>query len=316
VSFEWPWLLLGLLLVPLALAGYLLLQRRRMRYAVRFTNLDLLANVVERSPGWRRHLPPALALLALAALLTGIARPHATVDVPREQGTVVLAMDVSGSMTATDVEPSRLEAARTAAERFLDQLPDGFKVGLVSFSTQAAVLTRPTNDHEAARASLESLVAGGGTAIGEAIRSSVELVPEEGEEEVPFSVLLLSDGENTAGMDPLMAAEEAAQRNIPVYTIALGTQEGIVRLPDEFGNVETIPVPPDEETMERIAEETDGRFFKAPSDDDLRSVYEEIGSRVGFEQEEREITFVFAGLGGLLILAAGALSALWFNRIP
>jgi Ca-activated chloride channel family protein len=133
---------------------------------------------------------------------------------------------------------------------------------------------------------------------------------------VPFSVLLLSDGENTAGMDPLMAAEEAAQRSIPVYTIALGTQEGIVRLPDEFGNVQTIPVPPDEETMERIAEETDARFFKAPSDDDLRSVYEEIGSRVGFEQEEREITFLFAGLGGLLILAAGALSALWFNRIP
>lgn len=323
MSFEWPLALLGLILVPLALVGYVLAQRRRMRYAARFTNLDLLANVVERSPGWRRHLPPALALLALAALLTGMARPQATIPVPRDQATVILAMDTSGSMRATDVAPSRLLVARSAAESFLDELPEQFRVGLVSFSSQAQVLAPPTDERTLVRQTLGSLEAEGGTAIGEAILRSVELGlagttdgGEDSGEAPPVSILLLSDGANSAGPEPLETAPEAQAAGIPIYTIALGTADGIVQDRDPSGGTRTLAVPPDPETLAQVAEMTGGRFFDAPSEDDLRAVYEEIGSQVGFEEEEQEITFLFAAAGGLLLLAGATLSVLWFNRIP
>jgi Ca-activated chloride channel homolog len=323
MSFEWPLALLGLALVPLALLGYLLVQRRRMRYAVRFTNLDLLANVVERSPRWRRHLPPALALLALTALLVGLARPHAAIAVPREQATVVLAMDVSGSMEATDVEPNRLEAARSEAQRFLGRLPDELRVGAVSFSSEAQVLASPSDDHAGVAETLDELQPGGGTAIGEAILRSLDLGLAEGDAaaaersaEPPLSILLLSDGANSAGIEPLEAAQEAQAAGVPVFTIALGTPEGTIEGTDDSGNARTIAVPPDPETLTQVAESTGGRFFDAPSGDDLRSVYEEIGSQVGFETEQQEITFLFAAAGGLLLLLGAGLSALWFNRIP
>jgi Ca-activated chloride channel homolog len=324
MSFEWPLALLGLALVPLALLGYVLVQRRRMRYAARFTNLDLLANVVERSPRWRRHLPPALALLALTALLVGLARPHAAIAVPREQATVVLAMDVSGSMAATDVEPTRLEAARSEAQRFLGQLPDELRVGVVSFSSEAQVLAAPSDGHAVVAETLDELRPGGGTAIGEAILRSLDLGLAAGDAaaardtsaEPPLSILLLSDGANSAGTEPLEAAQEAQAAGVPVFTIALGTPEGTIEGTDDSGNSRTIAVPPDPEALTEVAERTGGRFFDAPSGDDLRSVYEEIGSQVGFETEEQEITFLFAAAGGLLLLLGGALSALWFNRIP
>jgi Ca-activated chloride channel homolog len=323
MSFEWPLALFGLILVPLALAGYLLAQRRRMRYAARFTNLDLLANVVERSPGWRRHLPPALALLALAALLTGMARPQATIPVPREQATVILAMDTSGSMRATDVAPSRLVAARSAAESFLDELPERFRVGLISFSSQAQVLAPPTDERALVGQTLGSLEAEGGTAIGEAILRSVELAlagttdgGEHSGDGPPVSILLLSDGANSAGPEPLEAAPEAQAARIPIYTIALGTPSGTIEETDPSGAARTLSVPPDPETLAQVAEMTDGHFFDAPSEDDLRAVYEEIGSQVGFEEEEQEITFLFAAAGGLLLIAGATLSVLWFNRLP
>ena len=322
MTFEWPLALLGLALVPLALVGYLLVQRRRMRYAARFMNLDLLANVVERAPGWRRHVPAALALLALAALIVAVARPSATIAVPRERATVVLAMDTSGSMTATDVAPTRLDAARSAADSFLEQLPERFRVGVVSFSSQAQVLASPTDDRALVRETLGSLEAEGGTALGEAILRSVEAAGaaagegEQAAEPPPVSILLLSDGANSTGPEPTETAREAEAAGIPIYTIALGTPDGIVEGTDRAGNARTIRVPPDPETLAEIAEMTDGRFFDAPTEEDLRCVYEEVGSQVGLEEEEQEVTFLFAGASAVLVLAGAGLSALWFNRIP
>jgi Ca-activated chloride channel homolog len=320
VSFASPFILWGLLLVPIALLGYWLVQRRRIKYAARFTNLDLLANVVDASPGRRRHVPALLALAALAALIVAMARPQAVVAVPREEATVVLTMDGSASMNATDVDPTRLDAAKSAASTFLDGLPERFRVGLVSFSNATRVLEEPTDDREAVRTSLAGIKGEVGTAIGDAIRDSIALAPrdENGErsDEDLFAVLLLSDGMNSAGVDPLDVLDEAKEAGVPIYTIALGTEAGTVQIPNEFGELETYEVPPDPETLRRIAEETGGRFFEAPSEADLEAVYEEIGSQVSYEDEERELTAAFAGAGAFFLLIGAALSALWFGRIP
>jgi Ca-activated chloride channel homolog len=320
MSFATPLILWGLLLIPLALVGYWLVQRRRIKYAARFTNLDLLANIVDASPGRRRHIPAVLALAAIAALVVAMARPQAVVAVPREEATVVLTMDGSASMNATDVPPTRLDAAKSAASTFLDGLPERFRVGLVSFSNSTRVLEEPTDDHEAVRSSLDSIQGEVGTAIGDGIRDSIALAPrdEDGErsDETLFAVLLLSDGANSAGVDPRDVLPEAQEAGVPIYAIALGTEAGTVEIPNPFGEMQTISVPPDPETLRQIAEETGGRFFEAPSEADLEAVYEEIGSQVSYEDEERELTAAFAAVGAIFLLIGGSLSALWFGRIP
>lgn len=325
MTFAWPLALASLALVPLALGVYLLLQRRRMRYAVRFTNLDLLANVVDEKPRWRRHVPPALFALALTLLLVGVARPQVVMQTPDERATVVLAMDVSGSMEATDVEPTRLVAAQQAADTFLDKVPDRLKVGLVTFSNGADVLVAPTDDHDAVRSALGSLQAGGATAIGDAIAASTRLgspgdtafAAEGSAEDAPLVVLLLSDGEPSPDtLDPLQAAEEANSRGVRIYTVALGTDEGTVTLTDQLGNEEVVPLPPDRETLSRIAEISGGQFFDAPSEAALEQVYAELGSDVGSKEEKTDVTWAFAGAGALLLLAGGLLSTFWFNRLP
>jgi Ca-activated chloride channel homolog len=320
ITFVWPLALLSLLLIPLAIAGYVLVQRRRVKYAARFTNLNLLANVVDRSPGWRRHLPPAFALAALAALLVCLARPQTTEAIARKRTTVVLAIDVSGSMAATDVAPTRLAAAREAAKTFLDQLPKSVRVGVVSFASQAQVVTPATDDRNLVRAALDSLRAEGGTAIGDAIQRSVAVGVaargSAGGRKRPFSILLLSDGANSSGITPLEGAARARKAKAPVYTIALGTPNGVVQQEDEFGNLHTIPVPPDPDTLRRVAAQTGGRFYDAPSEGDLKAVYERLSSRVGFLQEKHEVSYAFAAGAAVLLLTAGTLSALWFGRIP
>ncbi len=326
MSFGWPLALLGLLLVPLAVAGYWLAQRRRMRYAARFTNLDLLANVVERSPGWRRHVPPALVLLALAALLVSLARPETAVSVPREQATIMLTMDTSGSMAATDVEPTRMVAARAAAHSFVDDLPEKFRVGVVSFAGAAQLMAPPTHERPLTSRAIDSLEAFGGTALGDALGLSLAAGRDEeaersprtdGDEQPPLVILLLSDGKNTAGrLQPLAAASEAQRLGVPIFAVALGTPQGTVRVQDEYGVEQIVAVPPDPATLRQIAGRTGGEFFAAPDEESLSRVYREIGSRVGYVKEKREITFVFAAAGTLLLLAGGTLSALWFNRIP
>ena len=332
MSFAWPAFLWGLLLVPTAGVLYLLAQQRRKRHAVRFTNLELLANVVPRTPGWRRHLPPVLLLMALSALLLGLARPQATVLVPREEANVVLVMDVSGSMEATDVSPNRLAAAQDAAGAFLDRLPDDLRVGLVTFSEREQVLSLPTADHAAVRDALDSLEAEGGTAMGDGLLRATEISQlgvgggdagrtgggdvrgGEGDREgVPAAVVLLSDGSSTDGeTEPEEAAERARALGVPVFTVALGTEEGTVEGP---GGQE-VPVPPDAETLRRISEETGGESFASASEADLVSVYRDLGSSLGFVEEDREVTAAFAAAGAVLILAGGALSTLWFGRLP
>jgi Ca-activated chloride channel homolog len=320
MSFASPFILWGLLLVPVALLAYWLVQRRRIKYAARFTNLDLLANVVDASPGRRRHLPALLALAALAALIVAMARPQTVVAVPRDDATVVLTMDSSASMTATDVPPSRLDAAKSAASSFLDRLPERFRVGLASFSSTVRVLEEPTEDRDAVRTSLDSLEGDVGTALGDAILASVELAPTSEEQERAgkplFAVLLLSDGANSTGSEPLAILDEAKEAGVPIYTIALGTPDGTVEITNDYGETQTYAVPPDPETLKRVAEETGGRFFEAPTEADLTAVYEEIGSQVSYEDEERELTAAFAGAGAVFLLIGVSLSALWFGRIP
>jgi Ca-activated chloride channel family protein len=319
MSFAAPSFLWLLLLVPIGIALYVLMQRRRVRYAARFTNLDLLANVVDASPGRRRHLPALFAIAALAALLVALARPQMTVAVPQDEASVVLALDSSGSMMATDVAPSRFEAAKSAAATFLDGLPQRIRVGVVSFAGGASVLVAPTDDRESVRSAIDRLEAEGGTALGEAIVRSVELAPEEArtaDGEPLFSVLLLSDGENSTGIDPGTAIERAREAGVAIYTVALGTDQGVVEVRDDFGTLHRVEVPPDRETLRQVAQETGGRYFEAFSDAELAEVYEEIGSQVAYRDDEREVTAAFAGAGAVLLLLGSALSLAWFGRIP
>src|SRR5215204_6556520 len=288
MTFAFPIALAALALVPILLVAYAVVQRRRVKYALRFTNLPMLANVVDRAPRWRRHVPPLLVLTALAALIVGVARPQVAVAVPREEGTVILTIDRSGSMLATDVSPTRMAAARAAARTFVKGLPKNFKVGLVSFSDQADVVLPPTANHEQAVNALTTLV-----------------------------VLLLSDGANTTGdATPLEAAAEAAKAKVPVYTVALGTDAGTITTTSADGESRIYRVPPDPTTLAAVAERTGGRFFEAADASSLRSVYNRIGSQVGTEIEQRELTAVLTGAGAFLVLAGSALSLAWFHRIP
>ena len=322
MTFATPWVLWGLFLVPLALFAYWLVQRRRIKYAARFTNLDLLANVVDASPGRRRHLPALFALAALAALIVAVARPQTSVAVPRDDATVIMTLDSSASMTATDVPPTRLDAAKSASKSFLDKLPDRFKVGLVSFSTLVSVLQQPTEDRDAVRSSLNGIQGDVGTAIGDAIVESVALAPKPDEDQQRagkkplVAILLLSDGANSVGREPLDVVDVAKKAGIPIYTIAFGTPNGTVEITNDLGVTQTYNVPPDPETLKRIAEETGGRFFEAPTESDLEAVYDEIGSQVSYEDEKRELTAAFAGAGAVFLLLGAGLSALWFGRIP
>jgi Ca-activated chloride channel family protein len=322
MSFATPWVLWGLLIVPIGLLVYWLVQRRRNKYAARFTNLDLLANIVDASPGRRRHIPALLALASLAALVVAMARPQAVVAVPRDDATVVLTMDSSASMTATDVQPTRLDAAKSAASSFLDKLPDRFRVGLVSFSSSVQVLEEPSDDRDAVRTSLKGIESDVGTALGDAIVTSVGLAPDRTEQEKLsggkplFAVLLLSDGANSTGSEPLNILDDAKKAGVPIYTIALGTDEGTVDITNDVGVTETLAVPPDRATLQKVAEETGGRYFEAPTEADLQAVYDEIGSQVSWEDEQRELTAAFAGAGAVFLLLGAGLSALWFGRIP
>lgn len=307
---------LWLLLLPAALAAaYVLLQRRRPAYAVRFTELDLLASLVPRSAVWKRHVPAALLLLSLVALTAAFARPTGEVRVPRERATVVVALDVSISMRAEDVTPDRITAARAAASAFVEGLPDRFNVGLVSFSGVASVVVPPTQDHASVRAAIGSLGLANSTAIGEAVFAGLDAlqsVPgEPGQSAPPARIVLLSDGTNTVGRSPSVAAEAALQAGVPVSTIAYGTQEGVVELDGQL-----IEVPVDEPALERLARATGGSAFAAQSGEELDAVYDDIGSQVGSTLERREVTSGVAGVALGLALAAAAASLVWSARLP
>jgi Ca-activated chloride channel homolog len=320
VSFDWPLVLLALLLLPVLVALYVVSEARRRRSQAAFGNPDLLPNVIDRAPGKLRHLPLAVLLLGLATMIVGVARPHATVSVPREEATVILAIDTSRSMKATDIPPSRLEAAREAARAFLARVPEKFRVGVVSFSTRAAVAVPPTEDRELVETALESLTPGEGTAIGDAvalgIRMGTRQLPE-GEVAPPRSILLISDGARDGGrVEPAEAAQEAKEKGIPVHTVLVGTENGVVEETLTGGFRRIIRVPPSPETLQQLAATTGGSFYTALDDEQLSTVYEELGSRLGEREELREVTDVFAGGAALLLLIGGSLSAFLFRRVP
>jgi Ca-activated chloride channel family protein len=304
-----------LLAAVAGLAGaYVVLQRRRRHYAVRFTNLDLLASVAPRRPGWRRHVPAAAVGLALLALVVGLARPARDERVPKEAATVMLVIDVSASMQATDVSPSRLEAAVSAARSFVGDLPSSLEVGLVAFDRTARVLATPTTDHRAVSDTLSRLTTGPGTATGDAIEAALAAIDAANGDvanttKPSAAIVLLSDGVTTVGQPIEEAAAAAADEKVPVTTIAFGTDAGTV---DVQGR--TVPVPADQTSMTTVAEATGGRFFEAASARELRSIYADIGTRVGYSVEQREIGMTFVAIALVLLLAAVAAALVWTGR--
>jgi Ca-activated chloride channel family protein len=308
VSFAAPLFLLGLLAIPAGAALHVLAQRRRRKFAVRFPGAPIAAAAAPAAPRWRRHVPAALLALAGTGLVLALARPEATVAVPVEQATVVLVTDVSGSMRATDVSPDRLQAAVSAGQDFLDEAPDELRVGAVSFSDIARTIQAPSTDHEQTRSALSTLVADGGTATGDGLDAALQtLAPDEGDRSPPAAIVLLSDGRATAGRDPIEVARQAAEQDVPIYTVALGTPNGMV---------EGLSVPPDPETMREIADASGGEAFEVSDGDELSAVYERLGSQLGTREETREITAGFAAAGLLLLGGAMVASVRWLGRLP
>jgi Ca-activated chloride channel family protein len=315
MRFLVAWRLLLLLGVGGLVGAWIASLSRRRRDTVRFTNVALLDVIAPERPGWRRHLPAALWLAALALLVVGFARPVRTVAVPRH-ATVVLALDVSLSMQATDVDPSRLDVAKEAARNFIDDLPDGIDLGLVIFSGTVHTV-EPTNDHELLRQAIDAASLSEGTAIGEAIYAGLDMIaaaptdnPDD-PEVMPGRLVVMSDGATTQGRPDTDAADAAAEARVPVDTIAFGTPEGQITVD---GVTDTVPVAP--EPLQDIASTTQGDFFEADSLDDLTSAYDDIGDVVGHEDEERPVDGWFIGAGLLLLTAAGLLSLLWSQRLP
>ena len=325
MTFAWPTALVGLALIPVLAAVYVVGARRRRHAARRFANPALVPNLVPSSPGWRRHVAPVLALAALALLVVGVARPHVVRNVTRDDATVVLAIDTSRSMAAQDVQPSRFDAAKRAAAAFLDELPDNYSVGIVSFSTSADPVLPPTTDREAAKTALAELRLGSGTAIGNAITRSVDLALDQRPGErprprsggrAPAAVLLLSDGAQTAGdIRPLPAAQRARRLGVPVSTVALGTGNAVVEVPRQGGLKERVTVAPDVSTLRLVARTTGGSFSSAPDAARLQAVYRELGTRLAHDRKRVEVTSAFAAGGAVLMLIGGTLSSLWFRRV-
>ena len=309
MSFREPLLLAGLVIVPLALLAYWVAQRRRRRYAIRYPAVDVLAGVAGRARG--RHLPALLALLSLVALGIALGRPERTIAVEQRQGTVMLVHDTSGSMQATDVKPDRLSAARDAARTLARSLPEEFRLGVISFNTRAEQASEPTTDRSQVLRAIDELEIEGGTAMGDGLRLGVNAIrtPVIGTDgrpqRLPGAIVLLSDGASTKGEDPRKVAAEARKPKIPIYAVALGTQNGMLRQKD--GSM--TPVPPDTATLDSIARDTGGRSFTAPTARDLEVVYANLGRGLAKREEKQEVTAAFAG-GGLALLLAGLVAGL------
>ena len=315
MSFIAPLGLLVLFAVPLALIAHVAAGRRRRRYPVRFPALATLAAVAAPEPRWSRHLPFALLALALAALAISLARPQKTVQVAVERASVVLVTDISRSMSATDVSPTRLEAARGAAENFLDQVPDELRVGLVAFSDSAQTLQTPTTDHDAVSTALQTLQPIAGTATGAGLGTALNDLKIRGGDDSarrpPAALVLLSDGSATDGVAADRVAADARRLRVPIYTVALGTPNGTIELQGR-----TLRVPPDPDALERIATASGGQAFRAEDSDQLDAVYDRLGSQIGTKPEKREITTYFAG-AALLLLGAALVSSLRLGgRLP
>ena len=336
MSFASPERLLLLVVVAGFAVAYVIVQRLGHRYAVRFTNLDLLDTVAPDRPGWRRHVPALGFILLSGLLVVAFARPQDEERVPREEAVVIMAIDVSLSMDADDVDPTRIEAAQDADQSFIDDLPDDIRLGLVSFSGTTS-LVGPTRDHGEIRNAIERLQLSEGTAIGEAVITGLDAIEAEleaiadsredgsgGDESSdgasdeaddgppPAAMVVMSDGETTVGRPVEEAASAAEDLGIPVSTIAFGTEDGVIEVPGEG----TVDVPVREGDLEDLADETGGTFFSAESLDELEAVYADIGAAFGFDTVERDISSWFVGAALVAAFVTGALSLLWFSRLP
>ena len=322
MSFASPLRLL-LIVVPLLLLGaYVLVQRSRRKYALRFTSVDLLASVAPRRPGWQRHVSAALMLLALLALVVGMAGPTRNVRVARQRGTVMLAIDTSRSMSATDVDPTRLAAAEDAARRFVEKLPAGLKVGLLTFDSQARVVASPTLDHGAVLSAINNLSVHGGTATGESIYQSLAAIAAlpraAGGKQPAAAIVLMSDGTPTIGRNGqspqqtvVEATAAAKQAGVPIDSIAFGTPQRSVDFQGEL-----IPVPADPQAMADIAAGSGGKSFTAETGLQLNSVYEQIRKTVGYDTVPRDMTVWFMGLGLVLLVFTWGAALAWTQRLP
>ncbi len=355
--FHSPSMLWLLLALPLLILAYILVQRRRKKYAVRFSSLLLMKQAVVRGPGWRRHIPPFLFLLALAVLMLALARPEAIVTLPAREGTVILTMDVSGSMNASDMQPSRLEASKAAARAFVDKQPEGVRIGVVSFSDNASIVQAPTDDKAEVLAAINRLRSQRSTAIGRGLLTSLDAIFAGDNSEAAFGspyqqspggrgnpfqpggpslgrvtpiptptpnwtpvpkgtyspavIVLLSDGENNQYPPPLEIIDQVVDRGVRVFAVGLGKPEGIV-LSNQGRSMRTRL---DETTLKKIAGETDGQYFNASNEQDLRAIYEKLSLELVMRAEKQEITWGLAGVAIVLLLCAAALSLLWFNRL-
>lgn len=351
MSFLWPQALVALALIPLLTGVYIWMQRRRRKYAVRYASLSLVRDAVGKGPGIRRHIPAVFYLLALTALIVGLARPQAPVTVPRNTGTVVLSVDVSGSMQAEDVKPNRMEATKEAARRFIRQQPNGVKIGIVSFSDFGALVQSPTRDRDLALKAIDRLRWQRGTNIGSGLQVALDAIYEgsdtprptpasaqqqpgasgrpsaaratpapapapsaaDGPSKVPpASIVLVSDGESNVGPPPLEVAQEALKAGVKVYTVGIGTKEGsVLRIQGR-----SVFTRLDEDTLKGIADQTGGRYLSAQNEADLARVYDELARERQFEKEKTEVTFAVTAAGLVLSVIAGVFSLLWFNRLP
>lgn len=344
MQFHWPTLLWTLLLIPALVALYVYAQRRRRKYALRYASLSMVKEALGSGPGIRRHIPPVLTLVALALMLVAVARPYAEIQVPSQEGTVVLAMDVSGSMNADDVKPNRLEVSKAAAKAFVAKQSEHVRIGVVSFASDASIVQTPTTDKELVTEAIDRLRTQRATAIGRGILVSLDAIFEGSEDEPPSwkwlrpdmqpapgdapppapsaqartipraaaTIVLLTDGQNNQYPPPLTIVEEASSRGVRVYTIGLGTPEGTVLRIGGRG----IRTRLDEETLKRVAALTDAEYFNAQNEEELRSVYENLTTELVIRKEKAEVSALFAAGAALLTVLAAALSLRWFGRIP
>lgn len=339
MNFLWPGNLLLVLVVPALVAAYIWAQRRRQTYALRYASLSLVREALGKGPGRKRHIPPALFLIALFFMALGTARPETVVVVPLQEGTVILAIDVSGSMLAEDLKPNRMEAAKDAAKLFVAKQGADVKLGVVAFSGDAQIVQTPTKDHDLVVAAINRLRPQRATAIGRGMLASLDAIFEDSEETAPSvialrrlageptgptpppvpvgadhtaTIVLLSDGQNNQFPAPQQVIEDAASRGIRVYTVGVGSADGtVVRIQGR-----SVRTRLDEATLKQIAAQTDGQYFNASNEKDLRAVYENLSTQLVFRQQKTEVTAILTAIAAVFSMMAAALSLFWFNRIP
>jgi Ca-activated chloride channel family protein len=334
MSFVWPTLLISLVLIPVLLYIYVRMQRRRKDLAAKFGALGVVRDARGRGPGTYQHVPPMVFLGGIAILLVSMARPQATISIPRLEGTVILTFDISGSMAATDLQPTRMEAAKAAASQFVKNQPDSVLIGVVAFSDGGVSVQPPTDNREETLATIDRLVPRRGTSIGNGILVALNTIviqnggqsilqsnpQDEAQEALPQPqgwypssvVVLLSDGENNQQPDPLAAADLAADLGVRVYTVGIGSPQGIDLEVEGF----TVHTQLDEEMLNAVSLITGGQYYNAANEDDLFRIYNDLEPKLSLKREDTEITFLFAALGMLAFLIGGVLSLFWFGRVP